>query len=92
MTLAKIFVDVLDTPHIAGEFRVDEAYEDNQEQRRIWNNPLIVHHVTSDIVLPPIIAMTIFGYPSSFSVVCSQNGFGKCFLHWPFCMQGAFVF
>ena len=34
--------------------------EDNQEQRRIWNNPLIVHHATSDIVLPPIIETTIF--------------------------------
>ena len=56
----EVFVHVLDTPHIAGEFRVDVTGEDNQEQRRIWNNPLIVHHATSDIVLPPIIETTIF--------------------------------
>ena len=35
MPLIEVFVDVLDTPHIAGEFRVDVTGEDNQEQRRI---------------------------------------------------------
>jgi hypothetical protein len=49
--LVEILMDILDVPHIKGEFAIDMTEEYEQEKCSTGDKPSIVQHVTPDIVL-----------------------------------------
>ena len=79
MTLVDVLVDVLDGAYIEGNFHIYMAFQFQEEHGIVRNNIMVVHFMTSDIVLPAIVRtpiewISIFIYRSLLS-----KGLGEMF-------------
>ena len=60
VTLVDVLVDVLDGPHIEGEFHIDVTLKFEKEEGRVGNHPSVVHRMALDLMTYASVVTTVF--------------------------------